>query len=82
MMLHTHVFARDAALARNISSTIDALYSYASIYAVFDERFRRAESCGEAEVGETTQIKMGDMAGVRTRCLLVLTRSTAREKTP
>ena len=66
MMLHTHVFARDAALARNISSTIDALYSYASIYAVFDERFRRAESCGEAEVGETTQIKMGDMAGVRT----------------
>ncbi|KAH8072072.1 hypothetical protein JL721_3981 [Aureococcus anophagefferens] len=63
MMLHTHVFARDAALARNISSTIDALYSCASIYAVFDERFRRAESCGEAEVGETTQIKMGDMAG-------------------
>ncbi|KAH8054869.1 hypothetical protein JL720_14392 [Aureococcus anophagefferens] len=82
MMLHTHVFANDAALARNISSTIDALYSYASIYAVFDERFRRAESCGEAEVGETTQIKMGDMAGARSAALyrLFVCPTQARER--
>ena len=61
---HLYAATRDPALARNVSRSMDALYTYSSLYEVFDARYKRSETCAEESAGETTQIKVKDMRGL------------------